>query len=103
MSRREPPNQLALCQPYGLPSNRNLRGRPHRNRGRLEPKESRLPKSLNAPRRTVHQRDDARGRHHRDCDDDRKTGEYAGEVSARLVQRRWSRHANEAERAPACR
>ena len=101
MSNRPPPNQLALSRPCGLPSNQNLRSRPHRNRGRLEPKESQLPQSLNAPRQTGHQRDDARGRHHHGRHDDRETGEYAGEVSARSVQRRWSRHANEAERAPA--
>ena len=102
MSKRQSLNQLALSQPCGLPSNQNLRSRPHRNRGRLEPKESRLPQSLNAPRRIGHQRDDARGHHHHGRhDDDRKTGEYAGEVSARSVQPRWCRHANEANRAPA--
>lgn len=99
MSNRVPPNPLVVRQPFGLPSNQNLKGRPHRNRGLLEPKEPWL--ECIAPPRAVHLRDDACGRDHHDGDDDRQTHESVGVASARLVHRRWSRHANEAGRAPA--
>ncbi len=101
MSKRQPPNQSALSQRRGLQSNRRLPRRQHRNRDPLEPTESRSPQSQNSAYRTRHQRDDVRGPHHHGRDDERTTRECAGEVSARSVQLRWSRHANEATYAPA--